>query len=179
LSEFEIRFVAGRPKIVTDQPSYKKFWSDGEKKTCTGCLEVKFLDQFGPRAAGKDGLNSRCHSCVSAVRVARRAADPDARVKEREYENRPEVLARIRKKRAGRLYGISAAEYDRLVEDQGGKCAVCREVPKKNLCIDHDHASGKVRALLCYPCNVALGLVNDSIDRLNALIAYIEEHRSL
>ena len=69
--------------------------------------------------------------------------------------------------------GITKEEYDALFEAQGGKCAGCLTVPKDRLCIDHDHADGRVRALLCRSCNSALGLVKDNADTLRRLIALI------
>lgn len=65
-----------------------------------------------------------------------------------------------------RRYGISPEEYARLLDLQGGVCAICgnpetlvrrgRSVP---LMVDHDHMSGLIRGLLCHRCNVGLGLL--------------------
>jgi hypothetical protein len=53
-----------------------------------------------------------------------------------------------------KTYGIDAAEYDRLLALQDGKCAICRARPKKKrLAVDHSHKSGAVRGLLCSRCN--------------------------
>lgn len=59
-------------------------------------------------------------------------------------------------KRAKQL-GVSDDEYARLLAAQGGHCALCLNVPKtRRLHVDHDHATGRVRGLLCYRCNRAL-----------------------
>jgi hypothetical protein len=56
--------------------------------------------------------------------------------------------------RLEKVYGIDAAEYDRLLALQGGKCAICRARPKsKRLAVDHDHKTGEVLGLLCSRCN--------------------------
>lgn len=57
-----------------------------------------------------------------------------------------------------RQYGITEAEYQAILEHQGGVCAICQRPPKvgKNLHVDHDHRSGVVRGLLCVVCNVDL-----------------------
>lgn len=57
-----------------------------------------------------------------------------------------------------RTYGISHDEYDALLEAQGGRCAICRNKPKKRrLAVDHNHKTGLVRGLLCSPaCNYKL-----------------------
>lgn len=53
-----------------------------------------------------------------------------------------------------KTYGLSPEEYDALLKLQGGKCAICRARPvSKRLAVDHDHASGAVRGLLCSRCN--------------------------
>ncbi len=47
-------------------------------------------------------------------------------------------------------YGITSAQYDALLEAQGGRCAICRCKPKtRRLAVDHDHKTGIVRGLLC------------------------------
>lgn len=51
-------------------------------------------------------------------------------------------------------YGMTDAEYDQLLEYQGGGCAICGRPPKtKRLDTDHDHQTGLLRGLLCFPCN--------------------------
>lgn len=53
--------------------------------------------------------------------------------------------------------GISADDYARMLQAQGGGCAICGNPPRtRKLHADHDHATGKVRGLLCYRCNRAL-----------------------
>src|SRR5690242_12716661 len=50
--------------------------------------------------------------------------------------------------------GVDDAEYQRLLEAQGGHCALCPNEPKtRRLHVDHDHKTGRVRGLLCYRCN--------------------------
>lgn len=62
----------------------------------------------------------------------------------------------------------------RLVADLGNHCAVCKETPTDSLRVDHDHQTGAVRGLLCRNCNVALGLLKDSHDRVRTLLDYLE-----
>lgn len=64
-----------------------------------------------------------------------------------------------------KVYGIQREDLDRLYARQGGKCAVClRDAPRTDLCVDHDHASGRVRGLLHKTCNSAIGLLGDSAE---------------
>lgn len=59
----------------------------------------------------------------------------------------------VKPKRAKQL-GISDAEYERLLAAQHGHCAICPNTPKtRRLHVDHDHATGAVRGLLCHRCN--------------------------
>jgi Recombination endonuclease VII len=72
-----------------------------------------------------------------------------------------------------RRYGISPAEYDALLEKQGGACAICRKRSKGRLCVDHCHVTGMVRGLLCNECNGALGYLKDDQASLVAALAYL------
>jgi hypothetical protein len=83
-------------------------------------------------------------------------------------------------------FGLTVAQYTAMFDRQGGVCAICekQETAKANGCsgkikelaVDHDHKTGKVRSLLCQKCNKALGLLNDDIDLLKKAISYLEHH---
>lgn len=70
-------------------------------------------------------------------------------------------------------YGLTPEQYDQMYVRQGGRCAVCRDASK--LCVDHDHDTGEVRALLCNHCNTALGHLREDPLRIRALAAYAEQ----
>lgn len=66
-----------------------------------------------------------------------------------------------------RKYGISVKEYDAMFEQQGGVCAICSAAPNgKRLAVDHNHTTGAVRALLCGPCNTALGVLEAHLEEV-------------
>jgi hypothetical protein len=69
-------------------------------------------------------------------------------------------------------FGIGAAEVDAMIEAQGGLCALCREAPAVH--VDHDHKTGKVRAILCEPCNGGLGQFKDNPRTIERAIEYLE-----
>ena len=75
-----------------------------------------------------------------------------------------------------KLYGISAAEYEMLLVAQGGRCPICL-LPlgtyARQLAVDHDHVTGRVRGLLCHKCNMALGVFKDDVYKLNRAIEYL------
>lgn len=127
--------------------------------------------------------------------LAHKKANPphyteETRARGREYYTRDlekkrrqarESHARCRDKRwATRLlkeYGVSAEQYNTILETQGGVCAICGAAPhgkRKRLAVDHDHNTGRVRGLICGRCNVAIGMSGDSPETLRAAAAYIE-----
>jgi hypothetical protein len=71
-------------------------------------------------------------------------------------------------------FGMTLAEYEALLAKQGGVCAICGHPPKHLLAVDHDHANGKVRGLLCTPCNTGIGHLKDSPIRMRRAAEYIE-----
>lgn len=81
-----------------------------------------------------------------------------------------------RKQRFKKVYGISLADYDVMLAQQGGACAICK-ISGAKLCVDHCHATGKVRGLLCAKCNSALGFCNDDPNHFLAAIAYLQAAR--
>jgi len=87
--------------------------------------------------------------------------------------DRIEALRR-RSKRLLENYGISLEEYQRLFEYQRGGCAICRRPPKKlPLAVDHCHATGLTRGLLCRACNEGLGKFRDDVTLLVRAGAYL------
>jgi hypothetical protein len=76
-------------------------------------------------------------------------------------------------------YGLSVADFNRMVADQNGRCAICETVPKQSqespsgLVVDHNHETGAVRGLLCPSCNVGIGFLGDSPARLVSAAVYL------
>ena len=84
-----------------------------------------------------------------------------------------------------RYYGISLDDYKRMHAAQNGVCAICSQPERavangkvKFLSVDHDHADGSVRGLLCSNCNHTLGHAGDDPKILRAAADYIERHRA-
>ncbi len=74
-------------------------------------------------------------------------------------------------------YGLTREGFQDLYDAQKGVCAICGRKNKKKrpLCIDHDHDTGQVRGLLCYKCNLGLGMFYDSAKCLQRAIEYLEK----
>jgi hypothetical protein len=73
------------------------------------------------------------------------------------------------------LYGISLPDYEELLQEQGGVCAICARPPRgrRPLDVDHDPDSGKVRGLLCGNCNRAIGLLDENPELFDRAKDYI------
>ncbi len=86
-------------------------------------------------------------------------------------------------------YGLTSPEYDKILEAQGGACYICKKTPapgQNKLSVDHRHVlkdkqqnprdtRKRVRGLLCWHCNAALGKFKDSVELLEAAAAYLKE----
>lgn len=75
------------------------------------------------------------------------------------------------------VYGISLEEWDAMIIDQSGLCAIC-DSPLRDVATDHDHETGRVRAILCSGCNSGIGLLREDPEILRKAIAYLEHHRA-
>lgn len=116
----------------------------------------------------KKEWNERNRGYLAEKQRARVAANPD---KYREYFRNRHVLKK---------YGLAPGDYERMLTEQSGVCAVCGSEPDIDrhgilrLAIDHCHATGKVRGLLCNNCNAGIGLIGDTIEHLEACIRYLK-----
>jgi hypothetical protein len=112
-------------------------------------------------------------------RKQRYARDAEYRAREsarrRAYHQRHKHEISVRRQGAHleRRYGISRADYAALLTQQGGVCAICAKPSEKTLCVDHCHATGKVRGLLCRQCNFALGCYGEDQAALIASLVYL------
>lgn len=102
--------------------------------------------------------NKSCADCATKRGTAWFKANPDA----------------VKQKNLKRNYGINLEEYTKRYDTQHGLCAICK-TPHDVLCVDHSHDTGKVRGLLCHPCNRGIGLLKESADTLRAAISYLYE----
>lgn len=110
--------------------------------------------RYRAKNTGRDSANSRKW----------RAANPDADYKKR--------------------YGLVQSQWDALFSSQGNACATCKS-PDPGLQAwhtDHDHKTGVVRGILCFRCNIALGMIGDDLDgatqMMNNFISYLSRTRS-
>jgi hypothetical protein len=115
-------------------------------------------------------LQHRCRDCHRESGLAFRAANPLYTTGR--LHNRPSPEARFKAK-IKHKYGLAVVDFERMLAEQGGRCAICAETMAKP-CIDHCHSSGRVRGLLCSPCNIGIGHLRDNPARLIAAARYLE-----
>ncbi len=115
---------------------------------------------------------------LKAKDAARYAADPDgekARVRSWQLQNPDKFRANAARANL-KKYGITPEEKQALFTSQGGKCAICPTLltsGRTGMQVDHDHATGRIRGLLCHPCNVMLGDFAEDRVRLEAAVRYL------
>jgi hypothetical protein len=96
----------------------------------------------------------------------------------REYNHLDNVKKQSKNSNLIRFYGIKIDQYELMFSQQKGLCYICGKPEcssNRQLAVDHDHATGKVRGLLCGKCNKAIGLLNDDISILKSAIEYLEK----
>lgn len=77
-------------------------------------------------------------------------------------------------------YGITLADFNRMNEEQNGKCFLCGNPPSgksERLVVDHCHTTGSVRKLLCVTCNVQLAKFEADPSFADRIMQYLSDHR--
>jgi len=150
-----------------------------EEKLCRRCGETKPLSEFHKDKQAKDGHYGYCKGCNKTKARAWYEKDPEhakALMKQRRID-KPEDYHR---RNLLSKYGLTMEQYAKLLEQQGGVCAICKGEETRaapvNLAVDHDHETGEVRGLLCSNCNRALGLFKDSAENLEKAARYLESY---
>lgn len=112
---------------------------------CPKCEEIKPHSEWHGNSRQSDGPAAACKIC--------RKADG----------------------RAGHLkrsHGLTGDDVRRMIAEQVGVCPICLSAMPVH--VDHDHATGRVRAVLCFNCNAALGMFKDRPDALRRAASYVE-----
>ena len=116
-------------------------------KRCASCKVEKPAEEFHKNRSRPGGLQFQCKACsVSAQYFTR--------------------------------YGITLEQYNDMLQKQRGVCAICESAcpSGRSLAVDHDHNTGRVRALLCAPCNTAIGKLRDDPALIRRAADYVEKH---
>jgi hypothetical protein len=155
-------------------------------KVCTNCKQTKSPTEFSKQKTTKDGLKCRCKACDKENRESNLTYHKEyyetRATKSKKYNKRDPNLSAKEINRNNHLmykYKITQDDYNKMFEEQKGCCLICNKHQNKvdkPLNIDHSHASGKVRGLLCWECNVALGKFKDNISLLENAISYLQKY---
>lgn len=148
-----------------------------QSKYCKVCTEVKPSSEF---SYGK----RICKPCRSKQEIENYWKSPETyREKKR---GKPKTKAREAWQEKNRnyqyewhlraTYGLTQEDYNTLLSSQGYKCAICGAQEQERMFVDHCHATGKVRGLLCNSCNCGLGFFQDNVQYMRNAIEYIEKH---
>lgn len=144
-------------------------------KICTKCKIKQELSQFYNKPRHK--LHCWCKECCRQYsRQYQKQYRKDNPGKSKQYyKQHIEETKQSNRINALRVYNITPEDYDRMFKAQNGVCAICGGVNKdsRNLFVDHNHTTGKVRGLLCSNCNFAIGHMKDNVKLLQNLIKYL------
>jgi len=139
----------------------------GDTKRCCVCKCYKPLASFYKDIRSSTGLRGECKECRKD------------REKGYYYKDKNMTRKRIRKY----LYGITPEDFDTMWEKQHRRCAICNKELQQSYgklhdtChVDHNHKTGKVRALLCLQCNSLCGMARDNSAILIKAAKYLEDH---
>ncbi len=171
-------------------------------KKCSTCGVEKPLSEFHKRTKSADGHSFICKDCMNARQRAYRRSpafnSDEARakrsayyyankdhIKQREASRHAEAPHIRRNQVLRKKFGIGVDEYEAMLKEQDGLCAICR-LPERaintstggvaSMPVDHDHQTGKIRGLLCSHCNRAIGLFQDNPEILKSAINYLERN---
>jgi Recombination endonuclease VII len=104
------------------------------------------------------------------------------RYMQRYRQENPHIIKAISRRQHLKIkFGITPGQYDEMFAAQQGLCAICGQPERtfmdgRKLAIDHDHKQNRIRGLLCFKCNRALGGLNDDISLLQRAIDYLKAH---
>lgn len=155
-------------------------------KLCSTCKATKPLQEFYKQNGGR--YRSACKSCYSEHNKQqrnrhheKRSAYDKGRGHGWDRSGREKYQPTEPQKHDGyleRVYGITLGQYEEMLKNQDGKCAICKGECNRSttnrLCVDHDHKTGQVRGLLCFKCNTGLGRFGDDTESLQMAIDYLK-----
>jgi len=118
----------------------------------------KTPEEFRKSAPEKRGYEPVCKIC--------RAKD---------YASDPKKKIAAKKRWLAHKYKISLEEYNKLYEDQKGKCAICGVNDTISLHVDHCHTTNKIRSLLCKNCNTGIGQFKENLTLLESAVQYLKK----
>ncbi len=161
----QIKEDGRRTQVVTEQG-----------RVCVACNKEKSWAEFHKDIHGFNQKKATCNSCCNVK--GRKIYKENPIVRRSGMKNRPDKLKR--------LYDVTYEQIVQVLAHQNGRCAnisCSKEIsldvkgPVKNRAvIDHNHTTGKFRALLCVPCNMMLGILETKESLMLGLVNYISKY---
>lgn len=138
------------------------------RRRCPRCKRNRLLRFFS-------GTSVYCKPCAKSYNEERDNVNHECFKRERHEKYKQKKEKRrdwlLRKK-----FGISLEQYEILLEQQNRVCAICGlKEDNKDLAVDHDHMTNKIRGLLCGSCNPGIGFMKDSPELLRKAAEYLEK----
>lgn len=182
ITEEGIRCSKCRARKARDAFYSKK--NGDPQSQCKACYREDHRREYVPKSGGTDEPRE-CAVCGATYQPKTRRPSVYCS-RECGQQDRKES-GRERNAYLLRTYGITADDYDQMLIEQGGGCALCGVKPdeltagrfRTYLHVDHDHETNAVRGLLCPDHNLLLGRFGDSVDMFRKVVAYLEAHASL
>ena len=130
-----------------------------------GCGKHLPVFMFNNSSNSKDGLHSYCQPC--------------AKRRSRDYSRKQQALGSRRWQKIKYEFGVTKEQYEAKWKEQGECCAICKTTEaggRGAFHVDHNHETDEFRGILCNRCNVGIGYLGDSPDRLKSALTYLEEN---
>lgn len=143
-------------------------------KKCSKCKLHKPVSDFWIDKGNRTGLRAECAECAKNRMRDFRRNNPD-KVRSDTRNRYWKDPAKFRDKHLKSKYGITSEVYSMMFSEQGGLCKICSTPSSRSLNVDHCHATGLVRGLLCNSCNRMLGHAFDVPEILKIGAAYLEK----
>ena len=148
-------------------------------KVCSICGAIKNEKDFYWHSA-TNRYCSECKECTKYRSKKYRIEHPDKiREMRNNYKERRKEI-RYKNDRKSYLkykYNISEDIYKEMYDYRNGCCDICKKhIEYRQLCVDHNHKTNKLRGMLCRNCNLALGSFKDNIQYLQEAIKYLERY---
>jgi hypothetical protein len=148
-------------------------------KRCPKCKKQKSLSDFNKST--KRASQGWCRDCANREsREWYRKNKSRASFLRKQWANKHVLRDKTARKNGHllRLYKISLAQFRAIENSQLGLCACCERLLKRPH-VDHDHKTGKIRALLCGTCNTGIGHFGDDSVRCEKAAAYLRKHQTI
>lgn len=137
-------------------------------KRCSKCQTEKPIDEFHRDKNRADGLACWCKDCVKRYSSSLRGKQTHMRAKKKNQKKHG------KKYRLRHNYSITPGEHESMYARQNGCCGICgQQVKYEDVQTDHDHATGKVRGLLCHRCNLMVGYVENTPELVSPILRWI------